>query len=77
MHFENFVFKFVNYYLFYNVSEPEKKVGLIKQFKDMKISTMEIGDIVLKYIATAGLENEVSLDQIIISRPEHHFRTSK
>ena len=38
---------------------------------------MEIGDIVLKYIATAGLENEVSLDQIIISRPEHHFRTSK
>ena len=77
MHFENFVFKFVNYYLFYNVSEPEKKAGLIKQFKDMKIITMEIGDVVLKYIATAGLENEVSLDQIIISRPEHHFRTSR
>ena len=43
----------------------------------MKINTTEIGDIALKYIATAGLENQFFLDQKIISRPETNFKTSK
>lgn len=57
MHFENFVFKFVNYYLFYNVSEPEKKNRINKTIQRHENKHMEIGDIILKYIATAGLEN--------------------
>ena len=43
----------------------------------MKIITTRIGDVAMKYIATAGLENEVFLDRKIISRPENNFRTSK